>query len=75
MFLIGCPLLHLGLHLFQKHHLIEHFDLNVLKLHKFLTLIEDNYHPENSYHNSTHAADVAQALHCLISDCTVSDFL
>lgn len=31
-------------------------------------LIETAYHPENCYHNCTHAADVTQALHCLISE-------
>lgn len=30
-------------------------------LQNWLTLIEANYHAENSYHNSTHAADVLQA--------------
>ena len=34
-------------------------------------LIETAYHPDNCYHNCTHAADVTQALHCLISEPTV----
>ena len=29
-------------------------------LQNWLTLIEANYHTENSYHNSSHAADVLQ---------------
>jgi hypothetical protein len=68
----GRPLLHMGLHLFQLHGLCDKFQLDTLKLYKFLAQVEDNYHPENSYHNSTHASDVAQALHCLISDPAVS---
>ena len=28
----------------------------------WLTLIEANYHKDNSYHNSSHAADVMQAV-------------
>lgn len=54
------PLQHLGMNLFN------HFDVaNVLNcdektLYNWLTVIEANYHSENSYHNSTHAADVMQ---------------
>ena len=58
----------MGLHLFKIHNLCDMFKLDALKLYNFLSKVEDNYHPQNSYHNSTHAADVAQALHCLISD-------
>lgn len=48
-----------------------HFDtLSVLNcdertLYNWLTVIEMNYHHENTYHNSTHAADVMQ-VHYLI---------
>ena len=31
-------------------------------------LVEAGYHPDNCYHNCTHAADVAQALHCLLME-------
>ena len=31
-------------------------------------LVESGYHPDNCYHNCTHAADVAQALHCLLME-------
>jgi hypothetical protein len=31
-----------------------------------LVLVEESYHPDNCYHNSTHAADVTQALNCLL---------
>ena len=34
---------------------------------------EQAYHSDNPYHNCTHAADVLQALHCLIMDSPVSD--
>ena len=37
-------------------------------LQNWLTLIEANYHTENSYHNSSHAADVLQVI-CLLSFC------
>ena len=31
-------------------------------LHNWLTVVEVNYNAHNSYHNSTHAADVLQAI-------------
>lgn len=54
------PLQHLGMNLLLR------FDVpNVLScdeniLYNWLTVIELNYHAENTYHNSTHAADVMQ---------------
>lgn len=33
-----------------------------------IALVEQAYHPDNCYHNNTHAADVTQALHCLLSE-------
>ncbi|KRT84067.1 hypothetical protein AMK59_249 [Oryctes borbonicus] len=56
------PLLYLGMHI------MLHFDvpgtLNIEErvLYNFLVLIESKYHSDNSYHNSTHAADVMQAV-------------
>lgn len=54
------PLQHLGMNL------LNHFDVGAVlncddkTLFNWLTVIEANYHSENSYHNSTHAADVMQ---------------
>ncbi|GJQ78525.1 hypothetical protein Trydic_g11639 [Trypoxylus dichotomus] len=56
------PLLYLGMHI------MLHFDvpgtLNIEErvLYNFLVLVESKYHTDNSYHNSTHAADVMQAV-------------
>ena len=69
---LGCPLFHIGIHVFQTHNLFERFNLDIMKVHKFLTSVESNYHEENAYHNSTHAADVTQAVHCLLQDPLVS---
>ena len=33
-----------------------------------IDMTEDAYHFENPYHNSTHATDVLQALHCLLQE-------
>ena len=71
-FTTGRPLFYMGLYLFHHLGLIDTFKLDIMKLRKFLTLVEECYHPENSYHNCTHAADVTQALHCLLSDSSVS---
>ena len=35
-------------------------------------ITEQAYHSDNPYHNCTHAADVLQALHCLLTDTPVS---
>jgi hypothetical protein len=40
----------------------------MLKLMRFLCLVERDYRGDNPYHNETHAADVTQATHCLMSD-------
>ncbi|CAI8021729.1 High affinity cAMP-specific 3',5'-cyclic phosphodiesterase 7A [Geodia barretti] len=64
----GRPLFHMGLHLLQQHHLISYWNLDIMKVMKFLALVESAYHPDNCYHNCTHAADVAQALHCLLME-------
>ena len=48
-------------------------DLHILQ--NWLTLIEANYHATNSYHNSSHAADVLQVKtrsRGLLRDCTTS---
>lgn len=45
---------------------------NYAQICVIVALVEEAYHPENCYHNSTHAADVTQALHCLLSERKVS---
>lgn len=34
----------------------------------FLALIEEGYHSTNPYHNSIHATDVTQAMHCFLQE-------
>ena len=55
--------------LFQKYNALN---LDILTAMRFLAMVEEAYHPENCYHNSTHAADVTQALHCLLKEPKVS---
>ena len=35
-------------------------------------LVEEGYHSSNPYHNSVHAADVTQAMHCYLLENKVS---
>ncbi|GAU99713.1 hypothetical protein RvY_10671-2 [Ramazzottius varieornatus] len=62
----GRALFHLGVHLFEEYGLIQHFRLDHLKLMKCFGMIEASYHGTNPFHNSIHAADVTQALHCVM---------
>lgn len=54
------PLLYLGMEMFRRFNVFAtlNIDENVCK--GWLAIIEANYHSNNSYHNSTHAADVMQ---------------
>ncbi|RDD46227.1 High affinity cAMP-specific 3',5'-cyclic phosphodiesterase 7A [Trichoplax sp. H2] len=71
----GHPLFNLAMHLFQKHNLIATLDLDVLKLMRLCKLIEESYHRRNPFHNSTHAADVTQAVHCYLLEAKIADSL
>ena len=44
-------------------------------MQNWLTLIEANYHSANSYHNSSHAADVLQATAYFLEKEKVSNYL
>lgn len=58
------PLLYLGMEMFRRFNVFAtlNIDENVCK--SWLAVIEANYHANNSYHNSTHAADVMQVYYC-----------
>ncbi|CAM1319946.1 PDE8A (predicted) [Pycnogonum litorale] len=55
------PLVWIGMSIMTRFEVCERLQCEEETLHKWLTLMESNYHSENSYHNSTHAADVMQA--------------
>lgn len=55
------PLYHLGRRLFEQFNVPEYLSVSESVIRNWLQLIEGNYHVHNSYHNSTHAADVLQA--------------
>ncbi|XP_076177149.1 phosphodiesterase 8 [Ptiloglossa arizonensis] len=55
------PLLFLGTTIMNQFRVPARLDCDERTLQNWLTLIEMNYRAENTYHNSTHAADVLQA--------------
>ncbi|KAM5314877.1 high affinity 3',5'-cyclic-AMP phosphodiesterase 7A isoform 3-T5 [Glossophaga mutica] len=64
----GNSLVSLTFHLFNLHGLIEYFHLDMMKLRRFLVMIQEDYHSQNPYHNAVHAADVTQAMHCYLRE-------
>ncbi|KAG7161259.1 High affinity cAMP-specific and IBMX-insensitive 3',5'-cyclic phosphodiesterase 8B-like [Homarus americanus] len=55
------PLVWLGMSLMCKFHVPDTLGCDEQTIQNWLTLIEANYHSDNTYHNSTHASDVLQA--------------
>jgi len=55
------PLYYLGQALFTHFNVPEYLSVSDTIVRNWLQLVEANYHVHNSYHNSTHAADVLQA--------------
>lgn len=64
----GRSLTELLLHLFDYYNLYAVFKLDIIKVLKCFRLLEFGYHSTNPYHNSVHAADVTQAMHCFIQE-------
>ncbi|CAK1588034.1 unnamed protein product [Parnassius mnemosyne] len=62
-------------HLFHVYGLISHFKLDAVKVWKLFSLIEEGYHSTNPYHNSVHAADVTQAMHCFLQQKRIREHL
>ncbi|XP_030409054.1 high affinity cAMP-specific 3',5'-cyclic phosphodiesterase 7A isoform X2 [Gopherus evgoodei] len=71
----GNSLVSLTFHLFNLHGLIEHFHLDMMKLRRFLVMVQEDYHSHNPYHNAVHAADVTQAMHCYLKEPKLSKSL
>lgn len=64
----GRSLTELLLHLFDYYDLYNIFKLEIVNVLKCFRLLEFGYHSSNPYHNSVHAADVTQAMHCFIQE-------
>ncbi|XP_076634062.1 uncharacterized protein LOC143348100 isoform X2 [Colletes latitarsis] len=58
----------LCVHLFHWYGLLQHFKLDVVTVWKLFAFIEEGYHSTNPYHNSIHATDVTQAMHCFLQE-------
>lgn len=57
------PLVFLGTELFRRFDVFATFNCDEVTFRGWLTVIESHYHSINTYHNSTHAADVMQVKH------------
>ncbi|XP_068131474.1 high affinity cAMP-specific and IBMX-insensitive 3',5'-cyclic phosphodiesterase 8A isoform X3 [Hyperolius riggenbachi] len=55
------PLVYLGLKLFARFGVCSFLNCSETTMRSWLHIIESNYHSSNSYHNSTHSADVLHA--------------
>lgn len=42
--------------------------MDMVKLWRFLVLVQEDYHSDNPYHNTVHAADVTQAMYCFLQE-------
>lgn len=65
---LGNSLITLTLHLLNQYGLVELFQLDMLKLWRFLVMVQEDYHSDNPYHNAVHAADVTQAMYCFMQE-------
>ncbi|XP_035215622.1 uncharacterized protein LOC118189173 isoform X2 [Stegodyphus dumicola] len=64
----GRSLSYLLVHLFQEYGFVKAFRLDIVKVWHCFNLMEAAYHRHNPYHNSVHAADVTQAMHCFLQE-------
>uniref|UniRef100_A0A3Q2YQJ2 3',5'-cyclic-AMP phosphodiesterase n=1 Tax=Hippocampus comes TaxID=109280 RepID=A0A3Q2YQJ2_HIPCM len=69
----GNGLVTLMCHLFNVYGLVQHLQLDVVKLHRFLSMVQSDYHSQNPYHNAVHAADVIQAMYCYLQETKLSE--
>lgn len=56
----------LCVHLFHDYGFVRTFNLDPVRVWHCFSLIDAGYHSNNPYHNSVHAADVTQAMHCFL---------
>ncbi|KAM6978115.1 high affinity 3',5'-cyclic-AMP phosphodiesterase 7A isoform 2-T2 [Aplochiton taeniatus] len=71
----GNSLVTLTFHLLNQYGLIELFQLDMVKLWRFLVMVQEDYHTQNPYHNAVHAADVTQAMYCYLQEPILAESL
>ncbi|CAL1596948.1 unnamed protein product [Knipowitschia caucasica] len=64
----GNSLITLTFHLLNQYGLVKLFQLDMVKLWRFLVMVQEDYHGDNPYHNAIHAADVTQAMYCYMTE-------
>lgn len=60
------PLVYLGMELFRRFEVFSTFNIDELTCKGWFIVMEAHYHATNTYHNSTHAADVMQVSSSII---------
>ncbi|XP_027200230.2 uncharacterized protein LOC113794315 [Dermatophagoides pteronyssinus] len=71
----GHSLSSLLLYLFEEYNFIEIFNLDLINVLRCFNYLEKGYHDTNPYHNSVHAADVTQAMHCFLQESKIKQYL
>ncbi|GAB1600838.1 dual specificity calcium/calmodulin-dependent 3',5'-cyclic nucleotide phosphodiesterase 1A isoform X9 [Argonauta hians] len=67
---------YVGYELLQKYDLLTKFKINTSALDSFLSTLEAGYtRYKNPYHNLVHAADVAHAVHYILSSSKITNWL
>uniref|UniRef100_A0A1A9VLC2 PDEase domain-containing protein n=1 Tax=Glossina austeni TaxID=7395 RepID=A0A1A9VLC2_GLOAU len=61
------PLLYLGMEIFDKFNVFTSMRMDQTVFKNWFVAVESRYHAQNAYHNSTHAADVLQAIGVFLS--------
>ncbi|XP_033254659.1 high affinity cAMP-specific and IBMX-insensitive 3',5'-cyclic phosphodiesterase 8-like isoform X5 [Drosophila miranda] len=69
------PLLYLGMEMFRRFDVFATLNIEENVCKAWLAVIEAHYHKSNTYHNSTHAADVMQATGAFITQLTNKDMM
>lgn len=69
---VSRPLVTLGLKIMNRFNVSEFLKCDETTLVHWLTLMEANYRPSNTYHNSTHASDVLHATAYLLGSEKIS---